>query len=210
MQYSEAVWVPFLVQGSMIATSLLASDLNGIIRTAETTGSVPPTDRYPQTITTTNILAPDVGAADTAVDETCQWIPEVSGTLDKLFINICAMANMTAWTDNQNVWDTTRITITRVGGTDIILDSTYVNGTSMGAVSHHLHIVADSIRLPGIKVRAGQQLDIRVRTTNTKTITNVTSWGIVPFFPQQIPGKAADPLFWAHSGIMFYITRDRK
>ena len=205
--YPEAVWVPLTPTGLMVS-SIAANDIDGIIRTANTVGGALPTDRYPITISNTNVITYQAGAADIAMDQTYQWVPEASGQVNKFYINLCAVMNMTSFTDDQNIWDTTRVTITRVGGTDIVFDRTYPNGTSVGAVEHHLHIISESVLDKSFKIREGNQLDIRVRTTNTKTPTNITSWGLCPFFPQQIPAAAADPIYFASSGIMFYISRD--
>ncbi len=209
MQYSEAVWIPLTPVGTM-GTGLLASDLDSVVRTAETVASALPIDRYPQTITTNDILLEQIGASDAVVDTTFQWVPENSGQLDKMFINLAILANMTVATSGSQIWHDIRVTISRVGGQDMILDKTYPIDLTISAIGHHLEIVADSITDKSIKIRAGNQLDIRIRTTNTKSMTNTTTWGIIPFFPQQIPPAVADPLFWAHSGVMFYITRDRK
>ena len=192
MQYAEAVWVPLTPTGTMGADSLLASTLDTLRRTADNVGSVIPIDRYPQTITTNDIMAEQITADDTALDQSFQWIPENTGTLDKMFINLAVLMEMTVATSGSQIWDTIRVTITRVGGTDVMLDRTYNIARTVSAIGHHLEIIADSVYLAGTKVRAGNQLDIRVRTTNTKSMTNTST------------------LVLAHSGVMFYITRDRK
>ena len=209
MEYPEAVWVPFTPIGTM-TSSLTASTMDTIDRTAIGAASRLPLDRYPQTITNTDVITYQTAAADVAFDQTYVWIPESNGKIDKFFINLGMIANMTAWTDNQNIWDSIIVTITRQGGNDVIFNRTYGVARALGAICHHLFIVADSVTENTIKLRSGNPLEIRVQTTNTKTITNITSFGLVPLFPQQIPAAAADPLFWAHSGIMFFISRDRK
>ena len=206
--YPEAVWVPLTPTGTM-TSGLLANETDSLVRTALTTGAPIPIDRYPQTITNTNIITFQSGAADAAIDQTFQWIPEASGNVNKFFINIGLLMSMTAFTDNENIWDTSRVTITRVGGGDIVFDRTYNVNNSVGAVEHHEFIIADSVLDKSFKIREGNPLDIRIRTTNTKTITNTSAWGIMPFFPQQIPAAAADILLWTYSGIQFYISRDQ-
>ncbi len=209
MEYPEAVWVPITPTGTM-TSSLLASTLDSLTRTALGAAGNIPADRYPQTLTNTDILSFQTAAADVAFDQTYVWIPEATGKINKFFINIGMLMSMTAWTDNQNVWNTCQVTITRQGGNDVIFDRTYNVERSVGAIGHHLFIIADSVIDNSISLRAGNPLEIHIQTTNTKTITNISSFGIMPFFPQQIPAAAADPLFWAHSGILFFISRDRR
>ncbi len=209
MEYPEAVWVPITPTGTM-SSGLLASTIDTITRTALGSGGFIPLDRYPQTLTNTDILTFQTAAADVAFDQTYVWIPEATGMVNKFFINIGMIMSMTAWTDNQNVWDTVQVTITRQGGDDVIFDRTYAVGQSVGAIGHHLFLIADSVTETPIRIRAGNPLEIHIRTTNTKTITNISSFGLMPFYPQQKPASAADPLFWTHSGILWFISRDRR
>ena len=172
--YPEAVWVPLTPTGTM-TSSLTASTLDSLVRTALTTNSPIPIDRYPQTITNTDILTFQSGAADAAIDQTFQWIPEASGQVNKFFINIGLLMSMTVNSSNQNVWDSSRVTITRVGGDDVVFDRTYNVNNSVNAVEHHEFIIADSVIDKSFKIREGNPLNIHIRTTNTKTATNTSA-----------------------------------
>ena len=72
-----------------------------------------------------------------------------------------------------------------------------------------LFIVAEPIWGSDLKIRAGNPINIRIQSSMTETATVVSDNGLVPFFPLMIPNAAANPQFWGHSGIMFYISRDQ-
>ncbi len=208
--YPEAVFVPFTPTGLMIQTACLG--LDQMIRTATNIDGALPVDRYPQTITNIDDFTYFRTADDVALDLTFQWIPESSGKIDKFFMNFCTIGNMTAHTDDGNFWDTVHITITRVGGQDVLFDRTYATGLDeFDAVAEvRTFIVSDPVWGADMKIRAGNPLNIRIRTANTKTPTNIMHFGLVPFFPQQIKVNTADIQYWAQSGIMFYVSRDQE
>ena len=193
----------------MIETS--AAALDQLIRTSLNTDTAIPIDRPPQTITNIDDFTYFRAADDVALDVTFQWVPESSGKIDKFFINFAAIGNMTAFTDNQNVFDSVILTITRAGGNDVLFQRTYPTGLDDFNANTEVRefIIADPIWGANMKIRAGNPLNIRIQTTNTKTGTNVMHFGLVPFFPQQIPATAADVQFWSHSGIMWFISRER-
>ena len=210
MEYPEAVFVPFTPTGLMIETS--AAGLDEIIRTALNPSGAIPIDRAPQTITNIDDFSYFRTADDTALDVTFQWIPEATGKIDKFYVNLATIGNMTGFTNDGNFWDTVIITITRHGGDDILWTRTYNTGLAEFDANTEVRefIIADPIINQSFRIRAGNPLNIRIQTTNTKTPTNVMHWGIVPFFPQQIPATAADVQYWSQSGILWFISRDRR
>ena len=138
-------------------------------------------------------------------------MPEASGVINKFFINIATIMHITSWTSNGVTFDSATITLTRVGGQDVLYQQNFPTGLAQAGDDEDadLFIIAHPVINQSFKIRAGNPINIRVQTTNTKVATNTFHSGLCPFFPQQIPITAADVLFWAHSGIMFYISRDR-
>ncbi len=205
--YPEAIFVPLIDTATMATTNV--SDLDEIIRTALNTGGGLPTDvNIPQTISNLNTLAYHTTADDTAFDTTYTWTPPITGKIEKFFVNICMIGNMTAHTDNGNFWDTVRVTMTK-GGEDVLWDNRYTTGLAeFDAVGEaRLFIVAEPVWGNDFFVRGGSPIDIRVRTTNTKTITNVMHWGMVPFFPVTADSNSK---FFSQSGIVFHISESAR
>ena len=210
MEYPEAVWVPLIPQGTMFEDT--ASGLQSITRTALNTDSAIPIDRIPQTLTNIDKMAYQRSADDTDFDATFQWIPEASGKIDKFFINIATLMHITAWTSNGVTFNSVTITITRTGGNDELYREVFPTGLAQAGDDEDadLFIVSQPVWGADLRIRAGNPINIRVQTANTKVATNTFHSGLCPIFPQQIPATAADPQFWSHSGILFFITRDRK
>ncbi len=208
--YPEAIFVPLIDTATMRTENV--SDIDEIIRTSGTSvagNTALPTDvNIPQTISNLNTMAYYRTSDDTAFDTTYQWVPPITGKIEKLFVNICMIGSMTAHTDNGNFWDTVRVTITK-GGDDNIIDHIIPTGLAeFDAVGEaRLFIVAEAVWGNNFFVRGGSTVDIRVRTTNTKTITNVMHWGMVPFFPTTADSNSK---FFSQSGIVFHISESAR
>jgi hypothetical protein len=210
MEYPEAVWVPLTPQGTMIEDT--ASGLKALTRTALNTDSAIPVDRYPQTVSNITNINYQRAADEVDLDITFQWVPEASGMINKFFINVACIMHITADTDNGVTFDNVQITMTKVGGQDLLYDEVFPTGLAQRTDVNDadLFIVAHPVMNQEFRVRAGNPINIRVQARSTIVGTNTSHLGICPFFPQQIPATNADVLFWAHTGIMFYISRDRK
>ncbi len=210
MEYPQAVWVPLIPTGLMIEDT--ASGLQLLGRTALNTDSAIPVDRIPQTLTNIDKMAYQRTADETDLDITFQWVPEASGKIDKFFINLACIMNQTAWTSGGTTFDDITVTLTRVGGQDVLWNQVFPTGfAEAGDLDDaDLFIVAHPVWGADMKIRAGNPINIRVQARSTADQTNTSHLGFLPVFPQQIPATAADPQFWSHSGILFFITRDRK
>ncbi len=201
--YPKAIFVPLIDTATMNTTNV--SDVDEIIRTALTVGGAIPTDvNIPQTISNLNTMAYYRTTDDVAFDTTYQWIPPITGKVDKFFLNVCMIGNMDAFTDDGNFWDTVRITVTK-GGSDVYYDQIFPTGLAEfdAAGEVRLFIVAQPVWGNDFFVRGGSPVDIRIRTTNTKTPTNVMHWGMVPFFPTTADSNSK---FFSQSGIVFHIS----
>ena len=210
MEYPEAVWVPLTPQGTMIEDT--ADGLKSLTRTALNVDSAIPVDRYPQTISNITNINYQRTADDADLDVTFQWIPEATGRIDKFFINIATIMNMPTRTADGVTFDSATITITKTGGDDVLYTQVFPTGLveRTAADDADLFIIAHPVLNQSFNVRAGNAMNIRVQAAMTVGTGATAHMGICPFFPQQIPAAAADVLFWAHSGVMFFITRDRK
>ena len=209
MDYPEAVWLPLTPTGLMIQDT--ANGLKGLTRTALNPDGAIPSDRYPQTLTNINDITYHRTAVASDLDLTFQWIPEASGKIDKFFINIATIVNMTTDTGGSYTFDSARVTITRVGGDDVLFDQVFPTGLSArtDVDDADLFIIAQPVWGADFKIRAGNPINIRVRTSSTIVATIVFHSGFCPFFPQQIPAGTSDEQYWATSGIMWYISRDQ-
>jgi len=210
LEYPEAVWVPLTPQGTMLEDT--ADGLKSLTRTSLNTESAIPVDRYPQTITNITNINYQRTSDDTNLDVTFQWIPEATGRIDKFFINIACIMNMTARTADGVTFNDVTVSLTKVGGDDEIYTQVFPTGLAQRTTADDadLFIVAHPVLNQSFNIRAGNPINIRVRASMTVGATATGHLGICPFFPQQIPATAADVLFWAHSGIMFYISRNRR
>ncbi len=209
MEYPEAVWVPFTPKGTVKREAI--ADLNALTRTSEAVGTVTSVDRCPQTISNIDTMAYQTPADDTDFDETFQWVPEASGKVDKFFINMAGLMHISAFTSNGVTFESMTLTITKQGGDDVLWQQVFPTGLGQRGVDEDadLFIVQEAIWGSNLRVRAGNPLDIRVQTTNVQVATNTFDTGLVPLFPQQIPSTTGEILFFGHSGIMFFISRDR-
>ncbi len=189
-----------------------ADGLTGLTRTALNPESAIPIDRYPQTISNITNINYQRTVDDANLDVTFQWIPEATGRIDKFFINIATIMAITARTADGVTFNDVTITITKTGGDDVLYEEAFATGLGERTANadDDLFIVAHPVLNQSFNIRAGNAMNIRVRATMTVGTGATAHMGICPFFPQQVPATAADVLFWAHSGIMFYISRNRR
>ena len=189
----------------------IASDLNDISRTAISSNSDTASDRAPQTISNTDVVTLYGAANDAEYDETFQWVPEASGKLDKFYLNIAMFTNIDSVDGGSITLTSVTVTITREGGDDVLWEQTFPTGFAALSTNQDtdLFVIQNPVWGSDLKIRAGNPLNIRIRTTSTIANTVVFRTGMVPFFPQAIPATAADPQFWSHSGILFFVSRDQ-
>ena len=95
------------------ATTVI-SDLDELIRTTPTQGSVLPTDNSPRLFSNLNNMQYHDYGDDTNIDRTWSWIPEVTGNIDKIYIHIGFLMNMTARSSDDATFTTASITINPV------------------------------------------------------------------------------------------------
>ncbi len=210
MEYPEAVWVPLTPTGTM--SRELVSELNALTRSTAASGGNIGIDRCPQTITNIDNLVIQQAAADANFDQTFQWVPEASGKIDKFFVNIGAHMNVESITGGSATLESITLTITREGGDDVLFERTFPSGIAARTVDEDadLFVVQEPIWGANLRIRAGNPLNIRVQITQVQSGTVVSDVGLVPFFPQQIPSTTGEAMFWGHSGILWFISRDRK
>ncbi len=190
----------------------LADGLTGLTRTALNNDSAIPIDRYPQTISNISNINYQRTADDANLDVTFQWIPEATGRIDKFFINIATMMHITARTADGVTFNDATISFTKVGGQDVFYTQVFPTGITERTADEDtdLFIVAHPVLNQSFNIRTGNPINIRVQASMTVGTGATAHMGICPFFPQQIPITAGDVLFWAHSGVMFYISRNRR
>ena len=207
--YPEAVWLPLIPTGTF--STELISTLNALTRSSAASGGNIGIDRCPQTITNLDALEILQAAPDADFDQTYQWVPEASGKVDKIFINIAAHMNIESISSGSATLEHIRVTITRQGGDDVLIDSTIMSGIAARTTDEDadLFIAQEPIWGADLKVRAGNPLNIRVRIHQAQTATVVSDVGLVPFFPQQIHSANGAANFWGHSGIMWYFSREQ-
>ena len=210
MDYPEAVWLPLTPSGTM--SRELVSELNALTRSTAASGANIGIDRCPQTITNIDNLVIQQATADANFDQTFQWVPEATGKINKFFVNIAAHMNIESVSAGSATLANITLTITRQGGDDVLWEQTYPSGLPARTVDEDadLFIVQEPVWGADLKIRAGNPLNIRVQITQVQAATVVSDVGLVPFFPQQIPSTTGEVMFWGHSGIMWYISRDRK
>ncbi len=210
MEYPEAVWLPITPSGAL--SEELVSELNALTRSTGASGGLIGIDRCPQTITNIDNLQIQQAAADANFDQTYQWVPEASGKIDKFFVNIAAHMNIDSISSGSATLASVTLTITRQGGDDVLFERVFPSGLAARTVDEDadLFIVQEPIWGQSMRIRAGNPLNIRVQITQVQAATVVSDVGLVPFFPQQIPATTGTATFWGHSGIMWYISRDRK
>ena len=210
MEYPEAVWLPITPSGAL--SEELVSELNALTRSTGASGGLIGIDRCPQTITNIDNLQIQQAAADANFDQTYQWVPEASGKIDKFFVNIAAHMNIDSISSGSATLQSVTLTITRQGGDDVLFERVFPSGLAARTVDEDadLFIVQEPIWGQSMRIRAGNPLNIRIQITQVQAATVVSDVGLVPFFPQQIPATTGTATFWGHSGIMWYISRDRK
>lgn len=210
MEYPEAVWVPFIPKGTVTREAI--ADLNALTRSAFASGTVTSIDRCPQTITNVDNFAYNAAADDTDYSETFQWIPEASGKIDKFFVNIATFMHVSVMTGGSVTFNNMTLTITRKGGSDVLFTQAYATGLAARTADEDadLFLVQEAVWGADMRIRAGNPLDIKVTTSVSSVATAVFDTGLVPFYPQQVPSTTGEILFFGHSGLMFYISRDRK
>ena len=210
MEYPEAVWLPITPSGAL--SEELVSELNALTRSTGASGGLIGIDRCPQTITNIDNLQIQQAAADANFDQTYQWVPEASGKIDKFFVNIAAHMNIDSISSGSATLASVTLTITRQGGDDVLFERVFPSGLAARTADEDadLFIVQEPIWGQSMRIRAGNPLNIRIQITQVQAATVVSDVGLVPFFPQQIPATTGTATFWGHSGIMWYISRDRK
>ena len=174
MEYPEAVWVPLIPTGLMIEDT--ASGLQLLGRTALNTDGAIPVDRIPQTLTNIDKMSYFRTADEVNLDVTFQWVPEATGKIDKFFINLACIMNMTADTNGGVTFDDVQVTLTRVGGADLLWDQVFPTGFAQATDldDADLFIVAHPVWGADLRIRAGNPINIRVRATSTISGTNTS------------------------------------
>ena len=209
MEYPEAVWIPITPTGTM--SRELVSELNALTRSTGESGGNIGIDRCPQTITNIDNLVIQQATADANFDQTYQWVPEASGRIDKFFVNIAAHMNIDSISSGSATLESVILTITREGGDDVLFERTFPSGIAARTTDEDadLFVVQEPVWGANLRIRAGNPLNIRVQIIQVQAATVVSDVGLVPFFPQQIPSTTGEVMFWGHSGILWYISRDR-
>ena len=207
--YPEAVWLEFIPTGTMQTETI--AELNAITRSAAASGGNIGIDRCPLTVSNIDSINFAPNTADTDYDQTFQWVPEASGKIDKFFINIATMMHIESISGGSATFDSMTLTITRQGGDDVLFQRTFPTGIAArtGDEDLDLFIVSEPVWGADMKIRAGNPLNIRIQTTITQVATVSTDTGLCNFFPQQTPSGTGEILFFGHSGIMWYISRDQ-
>ena len=207
--YPEAVWLPIIPSGTMSREPL--ADLNALTRSTGASGGNIGIDRCPQTITNLDQLVIQQAAADANFSQIYQWVPEASGKIDKFFVNIAAHMNIDSISSGSATLQSIILTITRQGGDDVLFERTFPSGIAARTTDQDadLFIVQEPVWGADMKIKAGNPLNIRVQVIQVQAATVVSDVGIVPFFPQNVPSTTAEVMFWGHSGIMWYISRDQ-
>ena len=210
MEYPEAVWLPITPSGAL--SEELVSEFNALTRSTGASGGNIGINRCPQTITNLDNVQIQQAAADANFDQTYQWVPEASGRIDKFFVNIAAHMNIESISSGSATLQSVVLTITRQGGDDVLYERTFPSGLAARTTDEDadLFIVQEPVWGANMRIRAGNPLNIRVQIIQVQSATVVSDVGLVPLFPQQVPATAGTATFWGHTGILWYISRDRK
>ncbi len=179
------------------------SDLDTITRT--TNGARLPTDvNIPQTISNLNTMAYHDFGDNTEIDTTIEWVPPITGKVDKFFLNIAVLMNMTARSTNSTIFNSVTITLTK-GGNDVLWTQTFPTGFALqdAAGEVRMFIIAQPIWGNDFFVRGGSPVNIRIQTSFTQTSSNTIEMGLVPFFPTTADSNSK---FFSQSGIIFHIS----
>ena len=124
--YPEAIFVPFIDTTILVTNTVSTFDF--LARTAKNVSSALPTDvNIPQIISNLDAVGFASAGDDTAYDKTFQWIPPITGKVDKFFLNFAIIMNMSARTADDATFDDVIITITK-GGEDVYYRETFATG----------------------------------------------------------------------------------
>ena len=201
--YPEAIFVPFIDTTTLITHDI--ADVDQLIRTSLNTSGALTTDvNIPQTISNLTIASFTSAGNDTEYDKTFQWVPPITGKVDKFFLNFAILMNMSARSSNQSVFDSVEVTLTK-GGEDRYFFETFPTGLAAfdAANESRIFIVAQPIWGNSFFVRGGSAIDIRIKCNVTQTATNTFQMGMVPFFPTSLDVLSK---FFSQSGIIFHIS----
>ena len=200
--YPKAIFVPLIHTQAMSTTNV--SDLDTITRT--TTGGRLPTDvNIPQTISNLNTMAYHDFGDDTNIDTIIEWVPPITGKVDKFFINFATLCNVTVRSGDDVTFESVTITLTK-GGNDVLWTQTFPTSFAIqdAAGEVRMMIVAQPIWGNDFFVRGGSPLSIRIQTSTIGDTANITwEMGLVPFFPTTIDSNSK---FFSQSGIIFHIS----
>ena len=204
--YPKAIFVPLIHTQAMSTTNV--SDLDTITRTTQRTAL--PTDvNIPQTISNLNTMAYHDFGDDTDIDTTIEWVPPITGKVDKFFLNLALLCNVTVRSGDDVTFESTTITITK-GGDDVLWRQTFPTSFAIqdAAGEVRMFIIAAPIWGNSFFVRGGSPINIRIQTSTIGDTANITwEMGLVPFFPTTIDSNSK---FFSQSGIIFHISEPNR
>ncbi len=183
--------------------TVVVSDLNTI-----TASSLDTDSNIPQTVSNLNIISYHSSTDNTAYNVNSVWTPPASGHLVKFTINIAALMEMTAFTNNSSTFTGVNVTLTEVGTGKVIWKQNYLTGFAavVEVADVEMFVAHETVANQSYEVSEGVAININVTTVFTQTDTNTITFGVVPFFPLTINTFSK---FFTQSGVVFYIDRDR-
>ena len=185
------------------------SDLDEIIRTTPTQANTIPVDDYSRLFSNLNSMQYHDYGDDTEIDRTFTYMPEASGNLDKIVLHFGVLLNMTARSSDASTFTTLAITISDVGGKQI-LHRTYSTGLaeSDAAAEVRMFIVAESVSTQHHTIQEGSPINIHIVSSgNTLSANHTWEMGIPHLFPLTIDTGSK----WLYEpNITFHISRMRE
>ena len=204
--YPKAIFVPFIGTQAMSTTNV--SDLDTVTRTT-IRGALPTDVNIPQTISNLNTMAYHDFGDDTNIDTTMQWVPPITGKVEKFLLNLAVLANVTVRSGDDVTFESITVTITK-GGNDVLWTQTFPTGFAIqdAAGEVRMFIVAQPIWGNDFFVRGGSPINIRIQTSTIGDTANITwEMGLVPFFPTT---NDSNSKFFSQSGIIFHISEPNR
>ena len=211
-EYGKDLFIPLSSAGVSAAT--FANNTGTTINRNTFTGPSSVTgeeiDDYPIVIANEDTLMFWHAGNDTEWNRIYRYSPDVQAVLSKIYMNICFIMNISAWTSGTVTFDSVDVTVTERAndsgvGDRVVYQNSFATGhNALGAAGADLFIL--SAVFGDIDLTKNLPLDFRFQTQVTDSGgTNTWQAGIVPFFAYNTT-SAVKP--YSLSGLGLHVNTD--